>query len=111
MNGSNSDNATSHSPTTNASEPLSPLSGDIEHILQVLEHDVPGDVTDQDIETLLQQLDQADSIGQNVEGKIDAVLSRLDHLLSTLQPEGESQIADEQAGDSGPQKADEDPGR
>lgn len=77
----------------------------------MLEHDVPDDVADQDIETLLQQLDQADSIGQNVEGKIDAVLSRLDHLLSALQPEGESQIADEQAGDSGPQKADKDPGR
>jgi hypothetical protein len=111
MNGSNSDNATSHSSTTNVSEPLSSLSGDIEHILQVLEHDVPDDVTDQDIEALLQQLDQANSIGQNVEGKIDAVLSRLDHLLATLQPEGESRTVDEQAGDSGPQKADKDPGR
>jgi hypothetical protein len=111
MNGSNSDNAASHSSTTNTSEPLSSLSGDIEHILQVLEHDVPDDVTDQDIEALLQQLDQANSIGQNVEGKIDAVLSRLDHLLATLQPEGESRTVDEQAGDSGPQKADKDPGR
>lgn len=109
MTNSNSDNATSHSTTTNASEPISSLSGDIEHILDLLGHDVPDDVADQDIETLLQQLEQADSIGQNVEGRIDAVLSRLDHLLSTLQPEGEPQVVDKQASDTRPQKAEKDP--
>jgi hypothetical protein len=113
MTGPNSDNATSHpsTTTTNASEPLSSLSGDIEQILELLGHDVPDDVADQDIETLLQQLEQADSIGQNVEGRIDAILSRLDHLLSTLQPEGEPQVVDAQAVDIQPQKADKDPGR
>ena len=112
MTNSNSDNATSHPSVANGSEPLFSLSGDIEHIRQLLEQDVPDDVADQDIEALLQQLEHADSIGQSVEGKLDAVLSRLDHLLSTLQPEGGSQTANAQADDTRSQKqeADKDPG-
>ena len=111
MTGSNSDNTTSLSSTTNASEPVSSLSGDIDLIVQLLGHDVPDDIADQDIETLLRQLEQADTIGQNVEERIDAVLSRLDNLLSTLQPEGEPQIVDEQAGGTRPQEADKDQAR
>jgi len=109
MTGSNSDKTTSLSSTTNASDPVSSLSGDIELIVQLLGHDVPDDIADQDIGTLLRQLEQADTIGQNVEERIDAVLSRLDSLLSTLQPEGEAQIVDVQAG-SRPQEADNDQG-
>jgi hypothetical protein len=105
MTSSNLGNSTSPS---DASDPLSSLSGDVERIFELLGHDVPDDIADQDIGTLLQQLEQADSIGQDVEGKIDAVLARLDYLLSTLQHDGEPQAADAQAG---PQTAEKDPGR
>lgn len=111
MTDSDSENTTTSSSTTNASEPVSSLSGDIELIVQLLGHDVPDDIADQDIETLLRQLDQADTIGQNVEERIDAVLSRLDGLLSILQPGGEPQIVDVQAGSTRPQEADKDQGR
>lgn len=111
MTSSNSDNTTSVSSATDASEPLSSLSGDIERIFELLGHDVPDDVADQDIGTLLQQLDRADVIGQDVEGKVDAVLARLDQLLSTLQHEGESEAVDAQAGKTGPQETDKDRGR
>ena len=110
MTGSNPDNTTLSS-TTNAPEPVSSLSGDIELIVQLLGHDVPDDIADQDIATLLRQLDQAETIGQNVEERIDAVLSRLDNLLSTLRPEGEPQIVDVQVGSTRPQEADKDQGR
>lgn len=110
MTSSNLDNATSLSSATDASDPLSSLSGDVEHIFQLLGHDVPDDIADQDIETLLQQLERADSIGQDVEGRVDAVLERLDHLLSTLQHDGEPQAIDAQAGKTESKKAD-DPGR
>lgn len=110
MTSSNLDNATSLSSATDASDPLSSLSGDVEHIFQLLGHDVPDDIADQDIETLLQQLERADSIGQDVEGRVDAVLERLDHLLSTLQHDGEPQAVDAQAGKTESKKAD-DPGR
>ena len=111
MTSSSSDNTTSVSSATNASEPLSSLSGDIEHIFELLGHDVPDDVADQDIGTLIQQLDRADIIGQDVEGKVDAVLARLDHLLSTLQHEGEPDAVDAQADKTGPQETDKDRGR
>jgi hypothetical protein len=112
MTGSKTD-STALSSTTNAPEPVSSLSGDIELILQLLGHDVPDDIADQDIATLLRQLDQAETIGQNVEERIDAVLSRLDTLLSTLQPEGEPQIVDVQACSTRPQPegSDKDQGR
>ena len=110
MTDSNSDNTTTSSSTTNTSEPVSSLSGDIELIVQLLGHDVPDDIADQDIETLLRQLEQADTIGQNVEERIDAVLSKLDGLLSTLQPGGEPQIVDVQADSTRPQEADKDQG-
>ena len=111
MTSSSSDNTTSVSSATNASEPLSSLSGDIEHIFELLGHDVPDDVADQDIGTLIQQLDRADIIGQDVEGKVDAVLARLDHLLSTLQHEGEPDAVDAQADKIGLQETDKDRGR
>ena len=110
MTSSNLDNTTSLSSTTDASDPLSSLSGDVEHIFRLLGHDVPDDIADQDIGTLLQQLERADSIGQDVEGRIDGVLARLDHLLSILQHDGEPQAVDAQAGKTEPQKADKDPG-
>lgn len=106
MTSSNSDNTTSPSSATDASDPLSSLSGDVERIFELLGHDVPDDVADQDIGTLLQQLDRADSIGQDVEGKVDAVLARLDHLLSTLQHDGDPQAEDAQADKTGPQETD-----
>jgi hypothetical protein len=109
MTSSNSDNTTSPSSVTDTSDPLSTLSGDVEHAFDSL-HDVPDDVADQDIGTLLQQLDRADTIGQDVEGKVDAVLARLDHLLSTLQHDGEPQAVDAQAGKTGPQETDNDRG-
>jgi len=111
MTSSNSDNTTSPSSVTDASDLLSSLSGDVEHVFELLAHDVPDDVADQDIGTLLQQLDRADSIGQDVEGKVDAVLARLDHLLSTLQHDEEPQAVDAQAGKTGPQGTDKDRGR
>lgn len=103
MTSSNLDNTASHSSATDASDPLSSLSGDVEHIFR---HDVPDDVADQDIETLLQQLERADSVGQDVEGRIDAVLASLDHLLSTLQPDREPEAVDAQAGKAESQNAD-----
>jgi hypothetical protein len=111
MTSSNSDNTTSPSSVTDTSDLLSSLSGDVEHIFELLGHDVPDDVADQDIGTLLQQLDRADSIGQDVEGKVDAVLARLDHLLSTLQHDEETQAVDAQADKTGPQETDKDQGR
>jgi hypothetical protein len=111
MTSSNSDNTTSPSSVTDASDLLSSLSRDVEHVFELLAHDVPDDVADQDIGTLLQQLDRADSIGQDVEGKVDAVLARLDHLLSTLQHDGEPQAVDAQAGKTGSQGTDKDRGR
>jgi hypothetical protein len=111
MTSSNLGNPTSPSSATDASDPLSSLSGDVERIFELLGHDVPDDIADQDIGTLLQQLEQADSIGQDVEGRIDAVLARLDHLLSMLQHEGEPQAVDVQAGKTGPHTAEKDPGR
>jgi hypothetical protein len=110
MTSTNLDNTTSLSSATDASDPLSSLSGDVEHIFQLLGHDIPDDIADQDIGTLLQQLERADSIGQDVEGRVDAVLARLDHLLSTLQHDGEPQAVDAQPGKTGPEKADKDPG-
>jgi hypothetical protein len=110
MTSSNSDK-TSPSSVTDASDLLSSISGDVEHVFELLGHDVPDDVADQDIETLLQQLDRADSIGQDVEGKVDAVLARLDQLLSTLQHDEEPQPVDAQAGKTGPQETDKDQGR
>src|SRR6266436_2727582 len=107
---SNSDNTTSPSSVTDASDLLSSLSGDAEHLVEFLGHDVPDDVADQDIGTLLQQLDRADSIGQDVEGKVDAVLARLDHLHSTLQHDG-GQAVETQASKTGPQETDKDRGR
>jgi hypothetical protein len=111
MTSSNSDNTTSPSSVTDASDLLSSLSGDVEHLSELLGHDVPDEVADQDIGTLLQQLDRADSIGQDVEGKVDAVLARLDHLLSTLQHDGEPQAVDAQADKAGPHETDKDQGR
>ena len=106
MTSSNLDNKTSHSSTTDASDSLSSPSGDVEHIFRLLGHNVPDDVADQDIGSLLQQLERADSIGQDVEGRIDAVLASLDHLLSTLQRDGEPEAVVAPDGKAEPQKAD-----
>ena|SRR6267154_1654360 len=111
MTSSNSDNATSLSSVADAPDLSSSLSGDVEHIFELLGHDVPDDVADQDIGTLLQQLDRADSIGQDVEEKVDAVLARLDHLLSALQHDGEPQAVDAQADKTESQETGKDQGR
>ncbi|KAI9510765.1 hypothetical protein F5148DRAFT_1281534 [Russula earlei] len=103
MTGSNTDNTTSLSSTTDALEPSSSLSSDIGQIFQLLGHDVPDDVADQDVGTLLRQLERAHTIGQNVEDRIDAVLGQLDHLLSTLQRDGRSHTVDVLDGEAAPQ--------
>jgi hypothetical protein len=99
---------TSNSSLTDVSEQEqqnSSLSDDIEHISQLLAQDIPDDAADQDITTLLQQLERADSIGQKVEGKIDAILDTLDHLLGTLQHDGDSRTVDVQVGMTTSQKS------
>jgi hypothetical protein len=98
MSDSKTHTTTSNSSLTDVSEQEqqnSSLSNDIEHISQLLTRDFPDDdAADQDITTLLQQLERADSIGQKVEGKIDAILDKLDHLLGTLQRDGDSRTVD-----------------
>jgi hypothetical protein len=108
MTNSNTDDTTSPSSATHASEPVSSLSADIEQILQALELDVADDNADQDVGPLLRQLERADSIGQNVEGRMDAILDSLDRLLSTLQ---DDQTTDVKADNTGSQRADNIPGR
>ncbi|KAI0299914.1 hypothetical protein BC826DRAFT_994090, partial [Russula brevipes] len=102
------DDTTSPSSATHVSEPVSSLSADIEQILQVLEQDIADDDADQDVGPLLRQLERADSIGQNVEGRMDAILDSLDRLLSTLQ---DDQTTDVKADNTGSQRADNIPGR
>jgi hypothetical protein len=97
MSGSNTNTTTSLSSLTDVSQEKSSLSSDIEHISRLLAQDIPDDAADQDIATLLQQLERADSIGQNVEGRIDVILDKLDHLLGTLQHDGDSRSVHAQA--------------
>jgi len=108
MTGSNTDNTT---PAIVTSELVSSLPSEIEQIFQLLGHGVPDDVADQDVGTLLLQLERADSIGQNVEERVDGVLDRLDQLLSTLQHDEESQAVDVQGGETELQSVGKDPGR
>ncbi|KAH9171038.1 hypothetical protein EDB89DRAFT_2071164 [Lactarius sanguifluus] len=110
MSDTNTDATTSPSSVNGSSEPVSSLSGDIEHIRWLLSQDIPEDAADQDIGALLQQLQRADSVGQNVEGRIDAILETLDSLLGTLQPDGGPQIVNAQGGANTPQKAGQDLG-
>lgn len=71
-----------------------------------LSQDIPEDATDQDITALLQHMDRVDSIGLDVEGKIDAVLEKLDSLLGTLQqPDTSPQNVEAQGGPTTPQRA------
>ena len=71
-----------------------------------LSQDIPEDATDQDITALLQHMDRVDSIGLDVEGKIDAVLEKLDSLLGTLQqPDTSPQTVEAQGGPTTPQRA------
>lgn len=91
-----------------SSEPVSSLSDGIEHIRTFLEQDIPEDAADQDIAALLQHLDRIDSIGHDVEGRIDAVLEKLDSLLGTLQPDKGPQTVDAQGGSTTSQGAGQD---
>ena len=111
MSDTKTDATTSPSSVNGSSEPVSSLSDDIEHIRWLLSQDIPEDAADQDIAALLQQLERADTIGQNVEGRIDAILETLDSLLGTLQPDGGPQSVDAQGGATTPQRADQDLGR
>lgn len=92
------DATTSPSSVNRPSETAASLSDDIENIRLLLSQDVPEDAADQDIEALLQQLERADSIGQNVEGRMDAILETLDGLLGTLQPDGGHPTVEAQGG-------------
>jgi hypothetical protein len=111
MSGSKTATTTSVSSLTDVSEQRSSLSNDIEHISQLLAQDIPDDAADEEIANLLLQLERADSIGQNVEGRIDAILDKLDHLLGTLQHDGDSQIVDTEVGMTAPQKLGNGPAR
>ena len=102
---------TSPSSVNGPSEPVSSLSDDIENIRLLLSQDIPEDAADQDIGALLQQLERADSVGQNVEGRMDAILKKLDSLLGTLQPDESPRTVDAQGGATTPQEAGQDLGR
>jgi hypothetical protein len=78
----------------------------LEHIRSFLSQDFPEDAADQDIAALLQHLDRIDSIGNDVEGRIDAVLEKLDSLLGTLQPDTSPQTVEAQGGSTTPQRED-----
>ena len=95
----------SPSSVNGSSEPVSSLSDDIEHIRSFLSQDTPEDAADQDIAALLQHLDRIDSIGHDVEGRIDAVLEKLDSLLGTLQPDNGPQTVEAQGSSATPQRA------
>jgi hypothetical protein len=98
------DVTTSPSSVNGSSEPVSSLSDGIEQMRSFLSQDIPEDATDQDIAALLQHMDRVDSIGLDVEGKIDAVLGKLDSLLGTLQPDTSLQTVEAQGGPATPQR-------
>jgi hypothetical protein len=81
------DLTTSPSSVNGSSEPASSLPIDLEHIRSFLSQDFPEDAADQDIAALLQHLDRIDSIGNEIEGRIDAVLEKLDSIIDTPQPD------------------------
>ncbi|KAI0031041.1 hypothetical protein K488DRAFT_87201 [Vararia minispora EC-137] len=64
--------------------------------LLVQVQDVPDNMADEDIAALLQRLEQADGIGKDMEGRLDAILQNLDSLLGALEPEATKQIPVEQ---------------
>src|SRR6266404_3712120 len=74
----NTDATTSPSSVNGLTESLSSLSDDLEHLRSLLAHDIPGDAADQEIGAWLQELERADSIGENVEERIDGILETLD---------------------------------
>jgi hypothetical protein len=92
------DVTTSPSSANGSSEPASSLPDDLEHIRSFLSQDFPEDAADQDIAALLQHLDRIDSIGNEIEGRIDAVLEKLDSILDTPQPDGGPQTVEAQGG-------------
>ncbi|KAI0297613.1 hypothetical protein B0F90DRAFT_1819203 [Multifurca ochricompacta] len=105
MSSSSSNTSTTTSlPFVNGS--TEPVSDNIEHIRELLALNIPDVDADQDVGTLLRQLESADSVGQNVEGRIDVILERLDLLLRTLQQDGDPQTAAAEIGTTGLQKAD-----
>ena len=107
----NTDATTSPSSVNGLTESLSSLSDDLEHLRSLLAHDIPGDAADQEIGALLQELERADSIGENVEERIDGILETLDTLLVTLQPDGDPQTVEAQGGATAPQGTGNDLGR
>ncbi|KAF8262222.1 hypothetical protein EI94DRAFT_1744058 [Lactarius quietus] len=90
------DATTSRSSVNGSSEPVSSLFDEIEHMHSLLSQDIPEDTADQDIAALLQHLDRIDSISDEVEGRIDAVLEKLDSILSTPQPDRGTQTVEAQ---------------
>lgn len=108
MSDTTTDATTTSLPVNGPSEPVSHLSDDIENIRWLLSQEIPEDAADQEIGALLQQLERADSIGQNVEGRMDAILETLDSLLGTLQPDGDPQAVEAPGGATTPQSAGQD---
>lgn len=94
------DVTTSPSSVNGSSEPVSSISDDLEHIRSLLSQDFPEDAADQDIAALLQHLDRIDSIGNEMEGRIDAVLEKLDNILDAPQPDRDPQTVGTQGGGS-----------
>lgn len=94
------DVTTSPSSVNGSSEPVSSISDDLDYIRSFLSQDFPEDAADQDIAALLQHLDRIDSIGNEIEGRIDAVLEKLDSILDAPQPDRGPQTVETQGGGS-----------
>lgn len=79
-------NGANASPQTNGAS--ASTKADLATLQLVIEQsaDVPDDATDADIAGLLRALEQADGVGRDVEGRLDAILAQLDGMLGALEP-------------------------
>ena len=63
----------------------SSLEDDISALRRFLAQETPDETADQDLATLIRQLEQAEGIGRDVEGKVDLLLENLDKILEALE--------------------------
>ncbi|VDC04242.1 unnamed protein product [Peniophora sp. CBMAI 1063] len=65
------------------------MNADLATLQRVIEQsaNVPDDATDAGIAGLLRALEQADGVGRDVEGRLDAILAQLDGMLGALEPD------------------------
>ncbi|KAI0309318.1 hypothetical protein OF83DRAFT_1072213 [Amylostereum chailletii] len=73
-------------PTLNGTNTLEDGIASIRKFLS--QNDKDDSAADLDITSLLRQLEQADGIGRDVEGRIDAVLEQLDGILGSFGEDG-----------------------